>query len=114
LITSHTFYPFGGKVATVETPAFNCVVSTAKDGLFKKQSVIISVFNSNMSDRRQVAKLQYHSHLDKKARLGLHGPVVHLIDEFGMNGKSLREALTLLFQKFQQEGIGYGIFLEDI
>ena len=35
MITSNTKYPFGGKVATVETKSFNCMISTAKDGIFK-------------------------------------------------------------------------------
>lgn len=114
MITSNTFYSFGGKVATVETPAFNCIVSTAKDGFFKKQSVVFSVFTSSMSDRQPVAKLRYNDILDKEARLGLHDGIVHSIDEFGMSGQTLREALTFLFEGFRKEGIGMGIFFDEL
>ena len=112
MITSNTFYPFGGKVATLETPSFICMVSTAKEGFFQKQSVRISDCANGMSTRRVVAKLLYNSVLSKQDRLGLHDMLVASIDELGMGGYSLKEALQTLFERLKGEGIGWGI-IED-
>ena len=97
----------------METPAFNCCISTAKDGLFKKQSVAFLDFTAGWNNRRLVAKLQYNDILDKNARLGLHDPITHCIDESGMNGQSLVPALSSLFQKLEKEGIGCGLIAEE-
>src|SRR5436190_23763417 len=35
MITSSRRYPFGGKVTTLQTESFNCMVSTAKAGIFR-------------------------------------------------------------------------------
>jgi hypothetical protein len=112
MITSNTFYPFGGKVATIETPAFVCMVSTAKEGLFQKQSVRISDCANGVSNRRVVAKFLYNPVLSKQDRLGLHDAVVASIDELGMSGYSLKDALQNLFERLKEEGIGSGI-IED-
>ena len=67
MITSNTKYPFGGKVATVETSSFCCMISTAKEGIFQKQSVMFSDVSEGMQSRRHVAKLVYNNVLDSKA-----------------------------------------------
>lgn len=97
MTTSSKFYPFGGKVSTVETPAFNCVISTAKDGLFKKKSVTFLDFTVGWKNRRLVAKLQYNDILDKNACLALHDLITLALDEFGTNGQRLHDALSSLF-----------------
>lgn len=110
MITSNTRYPFGGKVATVETPSFNCMISTAKEGIFQKQSVVFFDISAGMDNRRSVAKLIYNNILSKEQRLQLHDIMVGVIDESGMNGVSLYDTLNNLFQGFQKEGIGLGTF----
>jgi hypothetical protein len=114
MITSSKFYPFGGKVSTVETPAFSCMISTAKDGFFKKQSVRFLDFSAGMQQRQVVATLQYNDILDNNARLGFHDLITHALDESGMNGQTLREALCSLFQGLQKEGVGFGTIAEEL
>ena len=113
MITSSKFYPFGGKVSTVETPKFSCMISTAKDGIFKKQSVRFLDFSAGMQHRRIVAILKYNDILDKNDRLGLHDPITHSLDESGMKGQALLDSLTSLFQGLQKEGVGIGTIVEE-
>jgi len=110
MITSNKNYPFGGKVATVETPSFRCMVSTAKEGIFKKQSVMFTDFTSGMESRRHVAKLLYNNVLDSDARLGLHDAITHTLDEAGM---PLADALRSLFDGLKAEGMGFGALLDE-
>jgi len=112
MITSNTKKPFGGKVATLETPSFSCFVSTAKDGLFRNQSMVIFDTTGGFSNRKVAAKLVYNDLLDSNARLGLHDAIIHTIDESGMNGVTLIETLGTLFEGLQREGIGTPIIDE--
>jgi hypothetical protein len=108
MITSNMRYPFGRKLAMVETPSFNCMIKTAKNGLFGKQSTSFSVFGSGVAPRRQVATLQFDDHLDSDERLRLHDIIAGLLDEAGMSGKSLDEALRELFEELEGKNIGQG------
>jgi hypothetical protein len=65
-------------------------------------------------NRRAVAKLLYNNVLDKNARLGLHDSIIHVMDEAGMNGISLRQTLEELFEGLRKEGIGLGHIDEDL
>lgn len=112
MITSNTKKPFGGKVATIETPSFSCFISTAKDGFFKKQSMVIFDTTGGFSNRQVAAKLVYNDLLDSNARLGLHDAIIHTIDESGMNGIPLLETLNTLFEGLQREGIGTAVIEE--
>ena len=114
MITSNTKYCFGGKVATVETPSFCCMISTAKEGLFKKQSVMFSDITKGMGRRQHVAKLHYNNALDSKARLGLHDAITTHLDLAGMSGQSLRDALKSLFDGLKTESIGLGSLLDEL
>jgi len=109
VITSNTPYPFGGKVATVETPAFRCMVSTAKESLFKRQSVQFSDFTEGMEHRRHVAKLFYSKAVPSKARLEMHDMIAHILDAAGMEGSSLNSAIEVLFARFETEGVASGV-----
>jgi hypothetical protein len=113
MITSNTKYPFGGKVATVETTSFNCMISTAKEALFQKQSMVFFDLKDGMSCRRLIAKLLFNDLLDSSQRIELHDVITHVIDEGGMSGKSLRDTLKELFDGLEQEGIGHGM-IEDL
>ncbi|MGB8990429.1 MAG: hypothetical protein WCD80_00065 [Desulfobaccales bacterium] len=114
MITSNTKYPFGGKVATVETKSFNCMISTAKEGLFKKQSIMFSDLSAGMSSRRHVAKLLFNDLISSAQRIELHDIIVHAIDEAGMSGKSLGDTLTEIFEGLKREGIGFGTMIESL
>ncbi len=114
MITSNTKYRFGGKVATVETPSFCCMISTAKEGLFKKQSVMFSDITNGMARRQHVAKLLYNNALDSNARLGLHDAITAHLDSAGMAGQTLRDALRALFEGLKIEGIGFGALLDEL
>ena len=105
MITSNTSKPFGGKVATLETPAFSCFVSTAKDGFFKKQSMIIWDTTNGIEGRQVAAKLEYNKALDADARLGLHDAIIHAIDESGMAGIGLAQTLATLCERLHKEGV---------
>jgi len=113
MITSNMRYPFGKKLAMVETPSFNCMIKTAKDGLFRKQSTSFSFFGSGAAPRRQVATLQFGDHLDSDERLRLHDIIAGLVDDAGMNGKSLDEALRGLFEDLEGKNIGQGKMLDS-
>ena len=112
MITSNTRHLFGGKTATIETKAFSCFISTAKEGFFQKQSMAIFDTTNGWENRRIVAKLVYNDILDKNARLGLHDAIIHAIDESGMNGVSLGQTLNGLFEGLTKEGIGVGVIDE--
>jgi hypothetical protein len=114
MITSNTKYPFGGKVATVETKSFNCMISTAKEGIFKKQSIIFSDISAGMSSRRHVAKLLFVDFISSSKRIEFHDIITHVIDEAGMSGKSLGDTLTELFEGLKRDGIGFGTMIEEL
>lgn len=113
MITSNTKKPFGGKIATVETPSFSCFISTAKDGFFRKQSMVIWDTSGGFSNRRLAAKMVYNDRLDSNARLELHDTIIHAIDESGMNGIALLETLETILLGLHREGIGTPTFLEE-
>jgi hypothetical protein len=106
MITSNTRKPFGGKVATIETPSFSCFISTAKDGFFRKQSLVILDETGGLSDRQIAAKLVYNDALDSNARLELHDSIIHVIDASGMSGVSLLKTIVTLFEGLRKQGIG--------
>ena len=113
MIASNIAYPFGKKVAMVETPSFNCMIKTAKESLFTKQSIMFSVFGEGINSRH-VARLLFNDHLDSAERLRLHDIVVGVVDEAGMNGKSLSHTLPKLFEDLELENIGHGQILQDL
>ena len=111
MITSNTKYSFGGKVSTVETISFKCLISTAKDGLFKKQSIIFSDLSEGISSRRDVARFLFNDHIGSPQRMEYHDVIAQLIDRDGMNGQSLRATLMYLFERLKEEGIGQGTMI---
>lgn len=111
MITSNTKYSFGGKVSTVETVSFKCMISTAKEGLFKKQSVIFSDLSGGVSSPRQIAKFLFNDHMGSSQRMEFHDVIAQLLDRDGMNGQSLRATLMYLFERFKEEGIGQGTMI---
>jgi hypothetical protein len=113
MITSNTYHFPKGKVATIKTESFKCMISTAKEGLFKKQSMIFWDINEGMASRKIIGKLFFHDLLNSAQRLEMHDIIVHVIDEAGMSGKSIEHTLGELFNGLKSEGIAYGILLEN-
>lgn len=114
MITSNKNYPFDGRVTTVETPSFCCMISTAKEGVFELQSVMFSDFSDGMENRRHVAKLLYSDDLDSEARLDFHDQIAARLDAGGMSGQTLRESLHELFAAVESEGTGFGALLDEL
>jgi hypothetical protein len=82
----HRSHIFGGKTARIHTPSFKCMVSTAKEGLFKKQSTMIlegDMLHDRAADWRPCGKLFYASSLRSKDRLQFHDAIVELLDQLG-------------------------------
>jgi hypothetical protein len=59
----------------------------------------------------ETSDLPYHDALDSNARLGLHDAITHSLDEAGMAGASLKDALRSLFDGLKAEGVGFGVLL---
>lgn len=113
MIISNIKYPFGRRLAIVETPSFNCMIKTAKEGLFAQQSVIFSIFGSGIISRRHVARLLFNNHLGSADRLQLHDIITGRVDEAGMGGKSLHETLSELFADLEGRNIGHGEVFQE-
>ncbi len=101
-------------MTTVETPTFCCMISTAKEGIFKKQSVMFSDFSDGMENRRHVAKLVYSDRLDSEARLDFHDQIAAHLDGGGMAGQTLRESLHDLFAAVAADETGFGALLDEL
>lgn len=113
MIISNIRYPFGRKLAIVETPSFNCMIRTAKEGLFAQQSIMFSVFGSGIISRRHVARLLFNNHLGSADRLQLHDIITGMVDEAGMSGKSLHDTLRELFEDLEGRDIGHGEIFQE-
>ena len=102
MIVSNTKYPFGTKVATIHTEMFKCMVSTAKEGFFKKQSTMISEVNPN-GTRRRVGRLIYASSLSSGERLQMHEVVIAGLND--LDGCSLGVAMSMVFGELRLRGL---------
>jgi len=111
--TYNSKYALGEKITTIETKSFNCMINTAKEGLFKKQSMIFWDLSADMAAHRQIAKLLFHESLSSPQRIELHDIIAHVIDKAGMSGKSLEDTLLELFEGLKKKGVGFGTMLED-
>jgi len=90
------------------------MISTAKEGIFKKQSIIFSDISEGMSSRHHVAKLLFVDFISSSQRIEFHDIIAHFIDEAGMSGKSLKNTLIELFEGLKREGIGFGTMIESV
>jgi len=70
--------------------------------------------SAEMSSRRHVAKLLFNDIISSAQRIELHDIIVHVIDEAGMSGKSLRDTLTELFEGLRKEGVAFGTVFDDL
>ncbi len=94
--------PFGGKVTDIVTQEFKCVVTTAKEGIFKGLSTMVAEVQGGQG--RPCAKIIYAASTRKKDRLQFHTAIVVGIDEAGDNGLSLREAIDSVVTELKSRG----------
>lgn len=94
--------PFGGKVTDIVTDGFKCVISTAKEGLFKSLSTMVAEVKENGG--RPCAKIIYTPSIRKKERLQFHKLLVVGINESGENGFSLRGAIDIVVTELKKRG----------
>jgi hypothetical protein len=114
MIISNRFvrtYFFGSKVAGIHNKSFQCCVSTAKEGLFQKQSTIIlepkigNPVGSPAAGLRPCGKVIYSPTLRTSDRFQFHDVIAKTLDELGEEGCSLGEALAQIFADLKRRGI---------
>ncbi len=102
MILRATKYPFGTKITTIQTELFKCMVSTAKEGFFKKQSTEILEVAIDGA-RRRVGRLIYAASLSSAERLQMHEAIVKGLD--GSDGCPLGIALEMICDEMRSRGI---------
>lgn len=114
MIISNRFvrtYLFGSKVAGIHNKSFQCCVSTAKEGLFQKQSTIIlepktgNNIGAGAAGLRLCGKVIYSSSLRTNDRFQFHDAIAKTLDEFGEEGCTLEEALEQILADLKRRGI---------
>ncbi len=107
MIVSNRKHAFGAKCGTIHTDAFKCVVSTAKECLFQKQSTMI-IEGDMIQDRancRSCGKIVYAESLRRSDRLQFHDIVCKLLDELGEDGMTLGQALENIYAELKKRGV---------
>ena len=97
-----------GKCGRIQTIAYECIVSTAKEGLFKRFSTVILEGNSGSlaTEMRPCGKLIYADALGGKERLQIHDCLVNFLDESGDDtGMMLGDSLEVIFGDFKKRGV---------
>ena len=114
MIISNCFvrtYFFGSKVARIHNKSFQCCVSTAKEGLFQKQSTIIlepkidNTVGAGAVGLRPCGKIIYSPSLRKGDRFQFHDGIAKTLDALGEEGCTLEEALEQIFADLKRRGI---------
>jgi TPR repeat protein len=114
MIISNRFvrtYLFGSKVARIHNKSFQCCVSTAKEGLFQKQSTMIlepkigNTVGAAAAGLRLCGKVIYSPTLRKSDRFQSHDAIAKTLDALGEEGCTLEEALERIFTDLKRRGI---------
>lgn len=117
MIVSNSFvrtYFFGSKVARIHNRSFQCCVSTAKEGLFQKQSTIIlevktgNTVEAGAAGLRPCGKVIYSSTLRISDRFQFHDATAKTLDTLGEEGSTLEDALEQIFVDLKRRGIAVG------
>ncbi len=102
MIVQNEQYPFGTRITKLETSSFNCMVSTAKEGVLKPLStVIIEDYKGN---QRPCAKVIWAPIMRKSDIQQAHEVLVIEINKLGETGISLGRALEIMFDLFKERG----------
>jgi hypothetical protein len=107
MIARSTRWPFGGRITAIHTPAFKCVLSTNKEGVFKPLSTMIIEGDTvdGVANTRPCAKLIYSPALRKEDIQNLHTVICQAIDKGGEAGISLGMVLEEVFTSLRQKGL---------
>lgn len=98
-------FPFGGRLTAIHTRNYSCQVSTAKEGLFEKQSTMVAELPFGQEKlRRGVAKIIYASSLLSSDRLQMHDAIVQVLNDSG-ESMSLGSAIDGIGQFLKGRGI---------
>jgi len=97
---------FGAKCGTIHTDSFKCVVSTAKEGFWQKQSTV--VIEGDMIQYPSLChisgKIIYRDSVSSSQRLRLHDVICEALSGFGAEGHTLRATLDTIFEELTQQG----------
>jgi hypothetical protein len=105
VIASSRNYPFKSRVTTINALMYSCMVSTTKEGLFKKNStMILEMPHGQLDLRRPVAKIIYTPSLRASDRLQMHELIVKLLDESG-DSITLGNAIKSISELLKERGI---------
>ena len=102
---------FRSKVARIHNKSFKCCVSTAKEGLFQKQSTIIlepKVGNNagvRAAELRFCGKVIYSPSLRTVDRLQFHDVISRSLDALGDEDCTLEQALDQIFGDLKRRGV---------
>jgi len=97
-----------GKCARIQTPSYSCIISTAKEGLFKPLNTMILEGNPKgfPNETRPCGKLIYANSLKKKERFQFHDVLAETINNMDESGeRELGDVLQIIFDDFKQRGI---------
>lgn len=96
-----------GKCARIQTPSFQCVVSTAKEGIFKKISTMIAEGGpvDLPNQLHPCGKLIYTDALSTKERYSFHDVVTKILNEAGENEILLGDAIQTMIIDMKERGI---------
>ena len=100
--------PFGGRAAFIQTPTFDCGVSTAKDGIFKPRVTMIIADAVNAGNGtikgRPAVKFIYSKSLRDTDYLTMHDTIVRALDEIGTGGNTLPQAVGFIAEELRKTG----------
>ena len=100
MIIARNDFWFGSRVTTIRTTNYQCMINTAKEGLFKKQStMIVALAGSSM---RTVGKIIYTPSLRSSDRLQFHDMIAKFLDE---DSRSLSTALNAMGTFLRGRGV---------
>lgn len=99
-------YPFGTRISRVITPAFAIMVSTAKEGMFQKQSTVICLLAPpRFLDRgAALGKITWASACTSTERLQLHDLIVEKLDSLGTADMDLIDTLDVVVNAMRVSG----------
>ena len=105
MIASSRNWPFNSRITTIHAAMYSCMVSTAKEGLFKNSStMILEMPPSQLEPRRAVAKIMYAESLRPGDRLQMHDIVAKILDEAG-DSTMLGNAIDAVSELLKGRGI---------
>lgn len=106
MIIQNSKMPLGTKITRIETKAFKCAVTTAKEGILKPLSTVI-IEGDTIHDRKNMrpcAKVIWSSAMRKGDIHQAHEYLANQINEIGENGRPLGYALEILFAILKEKG----------